>query len=262
MENIASISTASTDANPVNDSSSVTVRVNAPPVASFTFSPSTPLVDEEVLFDGTGSTDDVGVVELRVGVRRRRNRIGPDHEPRIRCDRLVCRPAHGQRRPRPNEFDDPPGRCRDPLPTDSPPGPPRHRDRARGIRPGRRPRRRPRAARRGDGRRRDRPLGAVFDHRRRGRLRPDRPELPQRHLPGHRQRAGHDRPARLGERGPRARPEHHRPRLRDRRRAGLAVPEGPGPAADRRPGRPAAARAGDGRDPRLPQHHTSWPTRP
>ena len=62
MENIASISTGSTDANPFNDSSGVTVRVNAPPVASFTFSPSVPLVDAIVTFDGTGSTDDVGIV--------------------------------------------------------------------------------------------------------------------------------------------------------------------------------------------------------
>jgi uncharacterized repeat protein (TIGR01451 family) len=58
MENTASIASATSDPNPINDSSTVAVRVDALPVASFTFSPSAPAVGATVSFDGRGSTDD------------------------------------------------------------------------------------------------------------------------------------------------------------------------------------------------------------
>ncbi len=58
MANTASITTYSSDANQSNDSSTVTVRVDALPIASFAFSPTSPVIDGAVTFDGTGTTDD------------------------------------------------------------------------------------------------------------------------------------------------------------------------------------------------------------
>jgi PKD repeat protein len=61
MENIASVTSSTTDPDPKNNTAAVTVRVDAPPVASFTFSPATPVVDEPVTFDGSGSTDNAPI---------------------------------------------------------------------------------------------------------------------------------------------------------------------------------------------------------
>ncbi len=62
MQNVASVTSSSSDPDPTNDSSTVAVRLDAPPVASFTFSPGSPLVGTVVTFDASASTDDVGIV--------------------------------------------------------------------------------------------------------------------------------------------------------------------------------------------------------
>jgi uncharacterized repeat protein (TIGR01451 family) len=62
IQNRASVATSSTDPNPTNDASTARVLVDAPPVASFTWSPELPVVGGLVRFDGTGSTDSDGIV--------------------------------------------------------------------------------------------------------------------------------------------------------------------------------------------------------
>ncbi len=61
LQNTASISSTTTDPNTANDSSSVTVLVDAPPTASFTYTPATPRVGDNVRFDANGSNDDHGI---------------------------------------------------------------------------------------------------------------------------------------------------------------------------------------------------------
>ncbi len=63
MANTASITTYSSDATQANDSSTVSVRVDALPLASFTFNPSGPVVGETVAFDANGSTDDGSIAQ-------------------------------------------------------------------------------------------------------------------------------------------------------------------------------------------------------
>ena len=62
MQNTASITSASTDPNAANDTSSVSVLVDVPPAASFTFTPAVPVAGDVVRFDASGSTDDGGIV--------------------------------------------------------------------------------------------------------------------------------------------------------------------------------------------------------
>ena len=62
MQNTASITSASPDQDPTNDTSSVSVLVDMPPAASFTFTPAVPVAGDVVRFDASGSTDDGGIV--------------------------------------------------------------------------------------------------------------------------------------------------------------------------------------------------------
>ena len=63
MPNTSSVTSDTPDPEPANDTATITVRVDARPVASLTWSPSVPLAGATATFDGTGSTDDGPIAE-------------------------------------------------------------------------------------------------------------------------------------------------------------------------------------------------------
>ena len=61
MQNTASITSSTTDPTPANNSSTVTVLVDVPPVASFSFTPTSPITGDQVRFDASTSSDADGI---------------------------------------------------------------------------------------------------------------------------------------------------------------------------------------------------------